>query len=51
MENRFVISSDQGATSSRAIFEPVRDAGAMSKPYRGWQRALERARKWADVEV
>jgi glycerol kinase len=32
------------------IFKPNRDAGAMNKLYRGWQRAVERARGWADVE-
>jgi glycerol kinase len=32
------------------IFKPVRDAVAINKLYRGWQRAVERARGWADVE-
>jgi glycerol kinase len=32
-------------------FEPVRDTGAMNKLYRGWQRAVERARGWAEAEV
>jgi glycerol kinase len=32
------------------IFKPAREAGAMNKLYRGWQRAVERARGWADVE-
>jgi glycerol kinase len=32
------------------IFKPNWDAGAMNKLYRGWQRAVGRARGWADVE-
>lgn len=31
------------------IFAPAREAGAMNKLYRGWQRAVERAREWAEV--